>query len=132
MKTSKIVSGGLVAGVVFYALSMLVLALFKFLPVVPLSIAIPAQGLGRGWQFEHLLVSLFIGLLWGVGYLVYGVRRPGGWLYGATLYMVGSFPAFVTQFIITPPLRGIIFYGAVVSLVSALIGGWIIAAMAKK
>ncbi|OGL64621.1 hypothetical protein A3B21_02730 [Candidatus Uhrbacteria bacterium RIFCSPLOWO2_01_FULL_47_24] len=132
MKTSKILSGGIIAGVAFYALSMLIWALFKFLPVVPLSIAIPAQGLGRGWQIEHFLVSLFIGVMWGFGYLIYGTRRASGWLYGATLFIVGSLPSFVTYFIISPPLRSIIFYGAIISFIGALLGGKIIAAMAKK
>ncbi len=132
MSSKKIVAGGLCAGLVFYGLSLLIWVLFKFLPIVPLAIAVPSQGLSAGWYIEHLLVSLFIGLLWGFGYAVYGKTRPGGWLYGASMYMVGLLPAFVANFVIAPPMRSVIFYGALVGLIGALLGGRTLAVIIKR
>ncbi len=132
MSSKKIVAGGLCAGLVFYALSLVVWALFKFLPIVPLAVAVPPQGLSGGWYIEHLLVSLFIGLLWGFGYAVYGKLRPGGWLYGVTMYAVGLLPAFAANFVIAPEVRSVIFYGALVGLIGALLGGRTLAAIIKR
>lgn len=132
MSSKKIVIGGLVAGLVFYAISLVVWGIFKFLPIVPLAIALPPQGLSAGWYVEHLLVSLFIGLLWGFGYAVYGKARPGGWLYGANMYMVGLLPAFVANFIITPQVRSVVVYGAFIGLISALLAGKTISVIARR
>lgn len=131
MTIKNIIKAGVLAGLIFYAISVIIWALFKFLPIVPLSIAIPAQGLGQGWLVEHLAVSLFIGLTWAVGYAIYGIKRQGGWLYGAIIYLTGSFPAFVVYLVISAPLRSMIFYGAIISLVGALLGGKAIAMMHK-
>ena len=132
MKASKIIGGGVLAGVVFYALSMIVWALFKFLPIVPLPLAITQQGLGQGWQIIHLLVSLFVGIMWAIGYAVYGRAREGGWLYGLVVFIVGLLPAFTANFIIAPDLRAGVVYGAIVALIGALLGGKAIAMVMKR
>lgn len=131
MNTSKIIGGGLLAGVVFYALSLIVWALFKFLPVVPLTIAVPVEGLGRGWQIEHLVVSLVTGILFAIGYGVYGKARAGGWLYGGVIFVAAILPGFIAHFVINPEARSIVAYGAVVALVGALIGGKAVSAVIK-
>lgn len=132
MNTSRIIGGGLLAGVVFYALSLIVWALFKFLPVVPLSVAIPAEGLGRGWQIEHLVVSLVTGILFAIGYGVYGKARAGGWLYGGVIFVAAIAPGFIAHFVINPEARSIAVYGAIVSLLGALLGGKAVAMTAKS
>lgn len=132
MKPRSVVLGGVLAGVAFYAISLLVWALFKFLPIIPLPISVPSQGLGWGWQAEHLLVSIVIGLLWAAGYALYGKMRPGGWLYGFMVYLIGAFPAFLAYMLIAPPPRSVIVYGALVSFIGALFGGKIIAAVSRK
>ena len=132
MHSKKIIGGGVVAGLLFYALSLLVWALLKFLPIVPLSIALPLQALTTGWQVVHLAVSLGIGMLWSIGYGVYGTTRPGGWLYGITIYLVAFFPAFVVSFITAGPVRSVLIYGAIVSLVASLLGGKVISLIVKR
>lgn len=132
MNSKTIIVGGVLAGLVFYAISLIVWALFKFLPIVPLAIAVPSAGLSTGWYGWHLLVSLFVGLMWGVGYAVYGKVRAGGWLYGLTVYAVGLLPAFVANFVIAPQLRAVIFYGALVGLIGALLAGRTIAAVVRR
>lgn len=132
MTSKKIITAGIGAGIVFYVVSLVVWGLFKFLPVVPLPLALQQQGLQSGWLIEHLLVSLFIGLLWGYGYSVYGKVRAGGWLYGGTIYLVGLLPVFVAQFIILAPIRMLTVYGAVISLIGALLAGKVISLIAKK
>lgn len=132
MTIKNIIKGGIAAGLIFYGISVIIWALFKFLPIVPLSIAIPAQGLGQGWLVEHLAVSLLIGLVWAIGYAIYGVKRQGGWLYGAVIYLTGSLPTFIVYLVISAPLRSMIFYGAIISLVGALLGGKVIALMFSR
>ena len=132
MNGTKIISGGILAGIIFYALSLLVWALLKVLPVVPLSIAVPADGLGKGWQLMHLLVLLFAGLTWSLGYAVYGRAREGGWLYGAMMFTVGVLPAFVANFVLAPEARTMIFYGAVVSFIGALLAGKAVSLVMRK
>ena len=132
MNSGKIIGGGVAAGVVFYLLSLAVWGIFKFLPVIPLPLAIPTEGLMKGWQIEHLAVSLAAGILWAVGYAVYGKARQGGWLYGALIFLVGVFPAFLANFVVNVPMRNAIVYGAIVSFVGALLGGKVIATVARK
>lgn len=137
MNIKRVITAGLAAGATFYVVSLVVWGLLKFLPVIPLAIAIPPVGLGQGWWIYHLLVSVFIGIMWAVGYSVYGKGRAGGWLYGATVYIVGSLPAFVTHFLIAPtipdaPVRSLIVYGAIVSLIGALLGGRVISLLIKR
>lgn len=132
MTSKRIIVGGLFAGIAFYLISLIIWALFKFLPVIPFSIAIPEAGLQSGWKIEHLLVSLFIGLMWGFGYMIYGKARSGGLLYGATIYLVGLLPAFVAHFVISADARMAIVYGAIASLAGALLGGKVIALIAKR
>jgi|GEM_PF-4202485 len=132
MTSGKVIGGGLLAGIVFYVLSMIVWALFKFLPVIPFSIALPSQGLMAGWQIEHLVVSLVAGILWAVGYTVYGKARPGGWLYGLVIFVAGILPAFIASFVVNGPVRSAIAYGALVSLIGALLGGKAISLVVRK
>ena len=132
MNSKQVIGGGVLAGFVFYVISLAVWALFKFLPVVPLSIAVPSSRLGSGWQVEHLLISIVIGILWAVGYAVYGKARPGGWLYGLILYLVAVFPAFILHFATALDGRSGVFYGAFLSLIGALLGGKVISLVAKK
>lgn len=132
MNSKKIIGGGVLAGLLFYALSILVWSLLKFLPIVPLSIALPASALTTGWQVVHLVVSLGIGILWSIGYGIYGAARPGGWLYGITVYLVALFPAFVIGFMTAGPVRTVLVYGAIVSLVAALLGGKLISLVIRR
>ena len=132
MHSKKIIGGGVLAGILFYALSLLVWALFKFLPIVPLSIALPSSALATGWQVVHLAVSLGIGILWSIGYWIYGTTRPGGWLYGITVYLVAFFPTFVVSFITAGPVRSVLIYGAIVSLVASLLEGKVIALIVRR
>jgi hypothetical protein len=132
MKSKNIVIGGFLSGAVFYIISLLTWALFKFLPIIPLSIAVPESGLQQGWALVHLIVSVLIGFIWVWGYVVYGMKRPGGWLYGSVMYLVGTLPAFIVHFMMNAPLRGIIFYGAVISFIGALLGGRVISSIVKR
>lgn len=132
MNTSKVIIGGVVSGLIFYGISIAIWGAFKFLPIVPLSIAISADGLQTGWQVEHLMVSLFVGLMWAVGYAVYGRAKASGWQYGIVIFAVGSLPAFVANFVIAPAARSMIVYGGIIALVSALLAGKAIALIVKK
>ncbi len=132
MNSKKIIGGGILAGVLFYAVSLLVWALMKFLPIVPLSIGIPSAALSSGWQVVHLAVSLGIGILWSIGYGIYGATRPSGWLYGATVYVVAVLPAFAINFMTAGPARDVIVYGAIVSFIAALLGGKLISLVVKR
>lgn len=132
MNTGRLIGGGIVAGGVFYLLSLGVWAVLKFLPVVPLPIAIPPQGLGAGWQVQHLVASLVIGLFWAVGYGIYGKARAGGWLYGLIMFVAILLPTFAVNFFVNPAARSLIAYGAVVSLVGALLGGKSVAWIAQR
>lgn len=132
MNGTKVIGGGLLAGIIFYALSLLVWALLKFLPVVPLAIAIPLDGLGKGWPLLHFLVLLAAGLAFAGGYAVYGKTREGGWLYGAMMFVVGILPAFVANFVLAPAARSVIVYGAVVSFIGALLAGKALSLVMKK
>ena len=132
MTGTRIIGGGILAGAIFYALSLTVWALFKFLPIVPVAIAVPPEGLRALWPAVHLFVSLFVGLMWALGYAVYGRVRPGGWLYGGTIYLVGLLPTFVAHFVVSAPFRSVVVYGAIVSLIGALLGGKVIEMVGKK
>lgn len=132
MNSKQVLGGGVLAGLVFYVISLLVWALFKFLPVVPLAIAVPSLRLGSGWQVEHLLMSILIGILWAVGYAVYGKMRPGGWLYGLMVYAVAVFPVFILHFATAAEGRSSILYGAILSLIGALLGGKVISMVVKR
>lgn len=132
MTSGKVIGGGVLAGLVFYALSMIMWALFKFLPVIPFSLAVPKEGLMRGWQIEHLAMSLVAGILWAVGYAVYGKTRPGGWLYGFIVFIVALLPSFIANFVLNGPVRSVIAYGALTSLIGALLGGKVIASVMRQ
>ncbi|KKU13797.1 MAG: hypothetical protein UX17_C0008G0002 [Parcubacteria group bacterium GW2011_GWC2_45_7] len=132
MNNKKILGAGLVVGLLFYVISLLIWGLSKFLPVVPLAIAIPNTALLPGWQIEHLLVSLFIGIMWAIGFAVYGVKRDSGWLYGVIVYLVGTLPAFAVYFITTAQWRPIILYGALVSFIGALLGGKVMSILTAR
>ncbi len=132
MNSKKIIAGGVLAGLLFYALSLLVWGLFKFLPIVPLSIGLPVAALRSGWPVVHLLVSLGIGILWSIGYGIYGGKRPGGWLYGATVYLIALLPAFAVSFMTAGSASNVVVYGAVVSLIAALLGGKLISLVVKR
>ena len=131
MNWKKTIGAGLLAGLLFYVLSLVVWVRFKFLVVVPLAVALPKEGLLAGWQVQHLVVSLVVGVLWAVGYGIYGTRRTGGWLYGLMVFLLGTAPALVTYAVINPQARLLILYNAVISLIGALLGGRIIALVAK-
>jgi len=132
MNSKKIIGGGIIAGLLFYALSMLVWTLLKFLPIVPLPIALPSHALTAGWPVVHLAVSLAIGIFWSIGYGIYGTTRPGGWLYGATVYLVAVLPAFAINFMTAGPVRDVLVYGAIVSFIAALLGGKLISLVVKR
>ena len=133
MNSKQVLGGGVLTGLVFYVVSLIVLGVFKFLPVIPLSIAVPSERLGRGWQIEHLVVSLVIGILWAVGYAIYGKSRPGGWLYGWVIYMATLLPTFAVHLIIAESgVRSGIFYGALLALIGALLGGKVVSLIVKR
>lgn len=119
------------AGVVFYLVSLLVWVRFKFLVVVPLAVAIPKEGLVQGWQVQHLVVSLVVGVLWGIGYAVYGKQRAGGWLYGFMVFLLGTLPALAAYAVANPQARLLIAYNAIISLIGALLGGRALTLVAK-
>lgn len=132
MNIKKIMSAGVLAGLVFYAVSMIIWGLFKVLPVVPLIVTMRSQGLGHLWQAEHLAVSLAIGVIWAIGYALIGKGAlAGGWLYGWVLYLTGTVPLLGIYLLIAPADRTLNAYGAVVALIGALLGGKAIALVAK-
>ena len=128
MNSKKIVLAGLVVGVIFYALSLAIWWLFKFLPVVPTPVIILNQGLQVGWMVEHLVVSLFVGLLWGVGYMV----CKGDYQYGVVIYVAGFLPTFVIQSVVFADVRMFMIYGAIVSLVAVLIADKVFSLIVKN
>lgn len=133
MNSKQVWGGGVLAGLVFYVISLIVWAVFRFLPVIPLALAVPSDHLGRGWQVEHLIVSIVIGILWAAGYMVYGKSRPGGWLYGWVVYVVAILPTFVVQFImVEPAVRSSVFYGAFLAFIGALLGGKVVSLIVKR
>lgn len=132
MSGTKIIGGGILAGLIFYALSLLIWAMLKFLPVVPFAISVPIDGLGKGWQGLHLIVLVVAGLAWAIGYAVYGKNGDSGWRYGAVMFLVGVLPAFVANFVLAPASRIMIIYGVIVSFIGALLAGKALSLVMKK
>lgn len=135
MNIKKMVTAGLASGVIFYALSLIVWWLFQFLPVTPTPVVILNKGLQQGWMVEHLIVSLFVGLLWMIGYAICRSSEKlhlGGSIYGMVIYVAGILPAFIIQFIVFTELRALMVYGAIVSLIAVLLSGKIISFISTR
>ena len=132
MNLQKYIGAGLLAGIIFYVLSLGIWKWLGFLPVVPLAIAIPGGNLGSNWPVVHGVVSLLTGLLWTAGYAVYGKARPGGWQYGIVMYVVATVPAVLVGLVLASGARSVITYSAIVSLVGTLLAGKTIEWVAGK